>query len=390
MAKLMPKLIPVGRHSQMSSVGKPDRIGTFVCECGGQISDTVDTTGLGDHLRGLPGVVHSQVLPSSCSQEAAETIAGVVESQNLDAVVLAACACCTEDQACYSCSFQRFRSRQNLGLIPGSDGRIQILEGVRFELVNIREQCAWAHGDDPGQATAMALALTTGAISRLSREALFPARLETIPPSILILGSGAGATVSRRLLKARDVHVERVRGYPDSVERTGGHYLAVRGKDSWGGTALILAPKDTAERQRLLAAFGESALKPRQRWEWGVQAAHRPGIYFCDPKKDPKLSGAAAVARSLAWIGRAIRGMPGAARVDAFRCRACGSCQDLCEFGAPELTGIEPDLAAQIDPLICLACGTCAAHCPSGAIQLPGAHQTDLDMAFKGLEALGI
>jgi heterodisulfide reductase subunit A len=54
--------------------------------------------------------------------------------------------------------------------------------------------------------------------------------------------------------------------------------------------------------------------------------------------------------------------------VDAARCRACNTCVELCEFGAPRLRGDEPQRASWIDPAICAGCGTCAAHCPSGAI----------------------
>ena len=70
----------------------------------------------------LSDVVHTQILPFSCSQEAAEFIQAAVDTHQLDRAVLAACSCCSVDQACYSCTYQRLRSRQNLGVLPGSDG----------------------------------------------------------------------------------------------------------------------------------------------------------------------------------------------------------------------------------------------------------------------------
>ena len=148
------------------------RIGTFVCECGDHISSIIDTEKVRGQLAALLDVAHTQILPFSCSQEAAESIQAAVDKHHLDKVVLAACSCCSVDQACYSCTYQRLRSRQNLGVLPGCDGHFPGLEAVDFEFVNIREQCAWVHADDPEKATAKAIALTTAAVSRVRGEAV--------------------------------------------------------------------------------------------------------------------------------------------------------------------------------------------------------------------------
>jgi heterodisulfide reductase subunit A len=81
------------------------------------------------------------------------------------------------------------------------------------------------------------------------------------------------------------------------------------------------------------------------------------------------MSGAAAAARVAAWLGHLVTQPQAiAAVVDAARCRACNTCVEICEFGAPQLVGEEPQRSSWIDPAICTGCGTCAAHCPSGAI----------------------
>jgi heterodisulfide reductase subunit A len=51
------------------------------------------------------------------------------------------------------------------------------------------------------------------------------------------------------------------------------------------------------------------------------------------------------------------------------KCRACGTCADICPFHAPELveTG-SGSYTVQINASLCKGCGTCAAWCPSGAI----------------------
>ena len=183
--------------------------------------------------------------------------------------------------------------------------------------------------------------------------------------------------------------MERTEGLPTQVIRTNGMYLALRGDQSWTGQALILAPQDAKEAKRLLAAFGREELRPRIQPKWGGLATHRPGVYFCDLTLEPDLTGKAAAARAAAWLGRIGSQIPRAAIVNPARCRACGTCVEICEFGAPELVGEAPLRAARIDPIICTGCGTCAAHCPSDAISLTSAEGAELETALSTILVVG-
>ena len=79
---------------------------------------------------------------------------------------------------------------------------------------------------------------------------------------------------------------------------------------------------------------------------------------------------------------------PVVARVDPARCRACGTCQELCEFHAVRVRengrGV---LVAQVDKAACLGCGTCVAHCPSGAIT--AGYSTDRQIEAMLMELVG-
>ncbi len=60
---------------------------------------------------------------------------------------------------------------------------------------------------------------------------------------------------------------------------------------------------------------------------------------------------------------------PAVAVVDEVRCRACGTCVDICQFQAPQLVEMAPGIiTARINGSLCKGCGTCASWCPSGAI----------------------
>jgi len=365
------------------------RTGAFVCECGDHISSIIDTKEVTYQLASLPEVVYTQVLPFSCLQEAAESIRLAVDSCQLDRVVLAACSCCSLDQACYSCTFQRLRTRQNLGVFPGFNGHFPGLGKINFEFVNIREQCAWVHSENPKKATAMAIALTMAAVSRVQGEAARSGDVEPIEHSVMLFGGGQAASICDDLLKRTGIPVEHADGLPDQVLRTNGMYLGMRGDQSWAGQALILVPQDMDEARSLLTRFGPVGLRPRVQTEWGGLVTHRPGVFFCDPTLDADLVGKAVTARVIAWFGQLESKIQYSAKVSPARCRACGICVEICEFGAPELTGKAPTRAAQIDPIICTGCGTCAAHCPSGAVTPGAVKDAELETALSTMLAAG-
>ncbi len=51
------------------------------------------------------------------------------------------------------------------------------------------------------------------------------------------------------------------------------------------------------------------------------------------------------------------------------KCRACGTCVDICQFHAPSLVQTESgDYTAVINASLCKGCGTCTSWCPTGAI----------------------
>jgi ferredoxin len=69
-----------------------------------------------------------------------------------------------------------------------------------------------------------------------------------------------------------------------------------------------------------------------------------------------------------------------APRVDADKCVACGTCEEVCPVGAISVEDI-----ARVDPAICLGCGLCVDECTQGALSLdpPGT------VRKKTLEGMG-
>jgi NADPH-dependent glutamate synthase beta subunit-like oxidoreductase/NAD-dependent dihydropyrimidine dehydrogenase PreA subunit len=367
MMELFAERRPSARPPRVTSAAEIARIGVFICQCNGQISDVVDTATVEARAKTWQGVAHTQLLAQSCSPEAADSIYQAVADHDLNRVVLAACSCCAVDQVCYSCTYQRVRCKDNL------IGRHFDPGNPLFEFVNIREQCAWVHGDDPEAATATASAMVAAAVAKTRLSAIRSRASLPLEKTVLIVGNGTAATICQGALSAQRIQALRLRTLPRQIRQTPSHFTVVHnGSRLWQGSALVLAPRDEEEHGRIRSAFDTAGRQPRIRLAWGCADTHRPGVFMCDPSVDTMIAGMAAAARAAAWLGQE-HAWPEimAAVVDPDRCRGCGDCEQICEFGAVQLQASasqDEERVAWIDPAICCGGGICAARCPAGAI----------------------
>ncbi len=372
------KVIPAKSLQILSPEASPenitDRIGIFLCQCGGEISEIVDTHSLAEETAGWSGIVHTQELPFSCSEEAADELREIIQEQNLSKVILAACTCCSLDQVCFSCTYQRLRCKENLGVFSS-------LETITpIEFVNIREQCAWVHMDNPEKATATAKSLIKTALARLrfaeSRKPLF----SLDPKKVLILGGDPAGQVCSSSLNQLGISAE-ISGYiPSEILRVGGHFQINNEISETRADLLVITPGDEEElgkfRDVLKMPDGRSLLPLVNNQTNSLDF----GVIVTPPEVDAGISGRAAAARIASWISRINnRTTSSAAEVDKSRCRACGTCVEVCGFGIPDLVEEASGRYSRIDPKLCLGCGICAALCPSGAITSKSASDMQLE-----------
>lgn len=116
--------------------GNPDmsgveevRIGVFVCECGINISSTVDCDEVTEWAKSLPDVVCSVKNRYTCSEPGQQEIKQYAKEKNLNRVVVASCT-----PRMHEPTFRRCCA--DAGLNP-----------YLFEMANIREHCSWVHSD---------------------------------------------------------------------------------------------------------------------------------------------------------------------------------------------------------------------------------------------------
>ncbi len=147
------------------------RIGVYVCECGINISATVDVERTVDQVKDLPNVKISRHYKYMCSDPGQQLIKNDIEELKLDKVVVASCS-----PRMHEATFRNVV--EEAGMNP-----------FCFEMVNIREQCSWVH-QDKEKATVKAIGLTSAGIARASL--LEPLERKEVPvtPTALVIGGG--------------------------------------------------------------------------------------------------------------------------------------------------------------------------------------------------------
>jgi heterodisulfide reductase subunit A len=160
--------------------GKPpetlgEKVGVYVCHCGGNISDVVDVDSVATEAEKMPGVAVARHVMFMCSDEGQKTIVEDIEKLGLDRVVVAACT-----PKLHEATFRR-------AVIRGG------MNPYLFWPANIREQASWAHPHSPKAATEKATALIRAAVAK-SRllEPLDMVRVAAVHRALVIGGGVAG------------------------------------------------------------------------------------------------------------------------------------------------------------------------------------------------------
>jgi len=161
------------------------RLGVFICDCGDQITSILDMDTLERGARDLPGVTIARRLGYSCSPDGLAAIQAAIAKGGLSRVLVAGCTPRTLEP--------RFQAAcEEAGLNDGL-----------FELVDIREGCAWVHQDEPQVATAKALDLIRMGVARVAlRQARHPVSAEVTPAALVIGGGVTGMTAALTLANA--------------------------------------------------------------------------------------------------------------------------------------------------------------------------------------------
>jgi heterodisulfide reductase subunit A len=149
-----------------------ERIGIYICHCGGNISDYVDVEKIGKMLNAEDGVVISKDVMFACADSNQKDMAHDIEEHKLDAIVVASCS--------PKLHLHTFRGvAERAGLNP-----------TNYVQVNIREQCSWPHSDKPREATVKAVGLIRAGINRVSHSESLDNIEISVKRSVMVVGAG--------------------------------------------------------------------------------------------------------------------------------------------------------------------------------------------------------
>ncbi len=308
-------------------MSKP-KIGVWVCECGGNIGDIVETEKVIEDLG--DDVEFSTIERYLCSKPSVDTIRKMVTEKELDRVVL---ACCTPNM--HRTTF--------LGNLEE--------EGVNqgfLEIVNIREQCSWVHKDDHEGATLKALDLIKGAVARARESTALESKKMEVVEEALVIGAGvAGITTSLRLNEfGMKVHLVEKRA------SIGGHMIQYpKVFPTLDCSQCILTPKMS-------------------------QISQAKNIDLHSYSEIKEITGVPGDFKAKVWVKP--RG------VDPEKCIGCGQCSEVCpssmsdEFneGLQERKAIYRPFPQAVPSIFtidydsCIQCGACERTCPADAIDI--------------------
>jgi heterodisulfide reductase subunit A len=162
------------------------RVGVWICDCKGLVSDHVDTGRLETAASALDGVALVRRRGKLCGGEELHALQAEIGEHRIDRILFAGCS---------ARSSLKFPEEQLTELMRNAD-----IDNAFLEIANIREQCAWLH-DDREAATRKAIDLVRMAHARLCSCEAVPAPVE-IPSRALVIGGGAAGLQAAKSIAA--------------------------------------------------------------------------------------------------------------------------------------------------------------------------------------------
>ncbi len=148
------------------------KIGVYLCQCGGNISNTVDLEAIQKHIEGGDEIAVVRQESHLCSGAGQKAIIDDIGAFDLDRVVIASCS-------------PQFHEKTFRGALSRAG-----LNPYMLEIANFREHCSWAHKDNPEAATIKATDLLDASIGKVRHNVPLEEKMMKMGDDVLVIGGG--------------------------------------------------------------------------------------------------------------------------------------------------------------------------------------------------------
>jgi heterodisulfide reductase subunit A2 len=149
-----------------------NKIGVYVCHCGGNISDYVDVEKVRQAVEKESGVFLAKTTMFACADSNQNQMVDDIKENGLDSVIVASCS-----PKLHLTTFRAVTERAGLNK-------------YNYVHANIREQVSWAHSDKKVEATEKAIQIVKAAIAKVRfSKALDPIKIKS-EKVVAIIGAG--------------------------------------------------------------------------------------------------------------------------------------------------------------------------------------------------------
>jgi coenzyme F420-reducing hydrogenase delta subunit/ferredoxin len=364
--------------------GKAPRVGVLACSCWSRSQAGIDADSIVASALGMPNVVHAEATDDLCGGGNTVLAGDLVERHSLDRLVVAACACCAQDQRCAACNDERASFRE---AVKGATG----LPWAHQSFVNVK---------DHGKSTEDSVTMVAMAVARLSKA---PDRLQPRPMgepvrAALVVGAGRMGRATAVELGERGITTHLVDHAAPAGEATDAprnitlHVPAKVAEVRGGGgdftvTLAKLGDRTTVRVGTVLVAPGLVEQERGSGVGWGLphHSMDRPprkvqGTFLVGE------DGVASAGVAAAYLGRKVRGVQTLASVDEDACIGCLKCVRVCPYGAIERSTAREGVV-RVDPLLCAGCGACPSACLNWAVEQNGYRTEELEAAIRAAGA---
>lgn len=308
-----------------------NRIGVFLCHCGGNISDYVNLDEIEEELNYNNHVVSIKHHENLCSLEGRNIIKDQILREDLDRVVIAACSKIT-----HGATFEKY---------------IKPLNPYLYEMPNVREQCSWVT-DNKNEATKKALSLINADIESVKYNEPLKKIPTRVSNKVLVVGAGISGITTANSLAKQGMEVTLIEKRP----AVGGAMIQVGkvftpDKMSEDCAACLLNPViDEMVHNEKITLLTNTVLEKSTRNSGNFDVILRKKPDYVNPEK----------------------------------CTSCGKCTDVCPSFAPDEwnEGLNNRKAIYkpfpqavpstytLDDDSCIKCESCVNVCPTKAIKL--------------------